>query len=127
MDRHRFDSEVRPTLTEIPIGQRGIAFDRHELDAWADAYIAACGRPSREPKGAQLCELGREVSSWPMTAGGSSTRNTRDSGSSNGSAPSARTTPRPGLPPGKRRSTRNGQTAFDAAVTACGQMLHGST
>lgn len=28
MDRNRFDSEVRPALTEIPIGQRGIAFDR---------------------------------------------------------------------------------------------------
>ncbi len=29
---------VRPHLTEIPIGQRGIAFDRLELDAWADQY-----------------------------------------------------------------------------------------
>ena len=48
MDRNRFGDEVRPALTEIPIGQRGIAFDRHELDVWADAYIAARGRPSRE-------------------------------------------------------------------------------
>ena len=45
MDRHRFNEEVRPTLTEIPIGSQGLAFDRLELDAWADYYIGACGRP----------------------------------------------------------------------------------
>ena len=33
MDRNRFDAEVRPFLTEIPIGDRGIAFDRLDLDA----------------------------------------------------------------------------------------------
>jgi predicted DNA-binding transcriptional regulator AlpA len=36
VDRNRFDQEVRPDLTEVPIGSRGIAFDRHELDAWVD-------------------------------------------------------------------------------------------
>lgn len=36
MDRNRFDAEVRsdPEMIEIPIGVRGIAFDRHDLDAW---------------------------------------------------------------------------------------------
>jgi len=33
MDRNRFNAEVRPHLTEIPIGRQGIAFDRLELDA----------------------------------------------------------------------------------------------
>jgi len=33
MDRNRFNAEVRPYLTEIRIGQQGIAFDRLELDA----------------------------------------------------------------------------------------------
>ena len=28
MDRNRFTAEVRPTLTEIPIGKLGRAFDR---------------------------------------------------------------------------------------------------
>ena len=28
MDRNRFDAEVRPQLTEIPLGTQGIAFDR---------------------------------------------------------------------------------------------------
>ena len=36
MDRNRFNSKVRPFLVEIPIGSQGIAFDRLELDAWAD-------------------------------------------------------------------------------------------
>ena len=60
MGRNRFHGKVRPALTESPTGQRGIAFDRHEL--WKGACVAASGRPGREPKGAQLCELGQEVS-----------------------------------------------------------------
>ena len=36
MNKNRFSAEVRPYLTEIPIGTQGIAFDRLELDAFAD-------------------------------------------------------------------------------------------
>ena len=32
MDRNRFNTVVRPELTEIPIGTQGIAFDRLELE-----------------------------------------------------------------------------------------------
>ena len=46
MDVNRFNVEVRPYLTEIPIGSQGIAFDRLEMDAWADEYIARNGRPA---------------------------------------------------------------------------------
>ncbi len=49
MDRRRFNAEVRPYLTEIPIGKQGVAFDRVELDDWMDEYIARNGRPS--PRG----------------------------------------------------------------------------
>ena len=45
MDRNRFNTEVRPYLTKIPIGQQGLAFDRLELDAWVDDYISRNGRP----------------------------------------------------------------------------------
>lgn len=45
MDRNRFNQEVRPHLTEIPIGSQGIAFDRLDLDAWVDQYKARNGRP----------------------------------------------------------------------------------
>ena len=48
MDRNRFNVEVRPQLTVVPIGIQGIAFDRLELDAWVDEYIARNGRPARK-------------------------------------------------------------------------------
>ena len=47
MDRNRFNREVRPQLTEIPIGVQGVAFDRLDLDAWADDYKRRNGRPGR--------------------------------------------------------------------------------
>jgi len=47
MDRNRFNAEVRPCLTEIPIGAKGIAFDRFELDTWVDEYISVYGRQFR--------------------------------------------------------------------------------
>jgi len=47
MDRGRFNAEVRPYLTEFPIGKQGIGFDRLELDAWVDDYVTRNGRPGR--------------------------------------------------------------------------------
>jgi hypothetical protein len=38
MDKNRFNRDVRPHLRVIPIGTQGIAFDRIDLDAWADEY-----------------------------------------------------------------------------------------
>ena len=45
MDRNRFNAEVRQSLTQIPIGKQGVAFDRLDLDAWADDYKRRNGRP----------------------------------------------------------------------------------
>ena len=50
MDRNRFNNEVRPDLTSIPIGKQGIAFDRLELDAWVEDYISRNGRRPKAPK-----------------------------------------------------------------------------
>ena len=47
MDRNRFNREVRPYITSIPIGRQGIAFDRVELDAWVEDYKSCNGRPGR--------------------------------------------------------------------------------
>jgi predicted DNA-binding transcriptional regulator AlpA len=41
MCRDEFNKTVRPQVREFPIGKQGVAFDRHELDEWADAYISA--------------------------------------------------------------------------------------
>jgi hypothetical protein len=46
MDKNRFNREVRPFVTEIRIGIQGIAFDRLELDAFAEQYKKCNGRPS---------------------------------------------------------------------------------
>src|SRR6516225_12026418 len=48
MDRNRLNAEVRPYVTEIPIGKQGIGFDRLDLDAWADDYKSRNGRPGRK-------------------------------------------------------------------------------
>jgi hypothetical protein len=53
MDRNRFNAEVRGSLTEIPIGTQGVAFDRLELDAWAEQHKSRNGRPGRA-KGASI-------------------------------------------------------------------------
>ena len=47
VDRNKFDAEIRPYLTAIPLGKRSLAFDRLELDAWADNFKARFGRPGR--------------------------------------------------------------------------------
>ena len=47
MDRNRFSHEVRPFITEIPIGSQGIAFDRHESDQWTEQYKSLYGRPDQ--------------------------------------------------------------------------------
>jgi hypothetical protein len=70
MDRNRFNAEVRPSLTEIPVGKQGLGFDRLELDAWLEDYKSRNGRPAR--KGDKIwdaneypdssCELGTGIS-----------------------------------------------------------------
>jgi hypothetical protein len=50
MDRNRFNAEVRPFITNIPIGRQGIAFDRLELDAWVDDYKSRNGRRLKASK-----------------------------------------------------------------------------
>jgi hypothetical protein len=48
MDRNRFNAEVRPYITEVPVGKQGIGFDRLELDAWFEDYKSRNGRPARK-------------------------------------------------------------------------------
>jgi predicted DNA-binding transcriptional regulator AlpA len=41
MCRDEFNKSVRPNVREFPIGAQGVAFDRIELDEWADNWIAS--------------------------------------------------------------------------------------
>jgi hypothetical protein len=71
MDRNRFNAEVRPFLTEIPIGTQGIGFDRLELDAWFEDYKSRNGRPGR--KGASPWDANEYPASLCGPASGTST------------------------------------------------------
>ena len=56
MDKNRFNAEVRPHLVEIPIGDRGIGYDRLDLDRWFEDYKARNGRPGATRKGGDECQ-----------------------------------------------------------------------
>ena len=59
MDKNRFGVEVRPYVREARIGERGIAFDRLDLDAWVDTYFERNARAPEPPKRSE-----QEVSEW---------------------------------------------------------------
>lgn len=48
MDKNRFNKEVRPFLITLKIGQQGIAFDRFDLDEWADEFKKYQGKPAQQ-------------------------------------------------------------------------------
>ena len=72
MDRNRFNAEVRPHVTEIRVGTQGVAFDRLELDAWADEYIVCNGRPGRS-NGETTWDVNARQDSTSETESGTST------------------------------------------------------
>ena len=72
MDRNRFNTEVRPSLTVIPIGEQGIAFDRFELDAWVDEYKSMHGRQATA-KGESLWQGRKHPASLSAPGCGTST------------------------------------------------------
>jgi hypothetical protein len=75
MDKNRYNAEVRPLLTEIPVGVQGIAFDRLELDAWADQYIKRNGRKREaQQEGGITCQNAQPVSRKKATTGRSTSR-----------------------------------------------------
>ena len=71
MDRNRFNAEVRPYLTEVPIGTQGIGFDRLDLDAWFEDYKSRNGRPAR--KGVTTWDANESPASSCGTGSGTST------------------------------------------------------
>ena len=66
MCRDEFNKTVRPNIREFPIGQRGVGFDREELDAWADAYVDRLAIDKGGAKGQQSPGSERQIGepSW---------------------------------------------------------------
>jgi hypothetical protein len=71
MDRNRFNADVRPFLTEVPIGTQGIGFDRLELDAWFEDYKSCNGRPAQ--KGEHSWDANESPASFSGPGSGTST------------------------------------------------------
>ncbi len=76
MDRNRFNREVRPYLMEIPVGEQGIAFDRLDLDAWADEHKRRSGRPATW-KGGTTCLENQRLGSASAAVSGTSTNGSK--------------------------------------------------
>ena len=51
VNKNFFNAEVRPHVREIRIGDRGIGFDRLDLDEFFEAYKARNSRPGRAMEG----------------------------------------------------------------------------
>ena len=77
MCRAVFDETVRPYVREFPIGKQGVAFDRHELDQWADAYIERMAIEKQANQDNNQPRSGRQgVNKWREKQSPASTRGT---------------------------------------------------
>ena len=76
MGRNRFNREVRPYLMEIPDGEPGLAFDRIDLDDWADEHKHRSGRPATW-KGGTTCLENQRLGSASAAASGTSTNGSK--------------------------------------------------
>ena len=78
MDKNRFNRDVRPRLCAIPIGTQGIAFDRIDLDTWADEYKNRNGRPAAQPERGKKWETKERRVSKSVMESGISTRSSEE-------------------------------------------------
>ncbi|WP_259331674.1 hypothetical protein [Pseudomonas sp. FW300-N2A2] len=88
MCRAIFDSDVRPYIREFPIGKQGVGFDRAELDAWADAYVArksiekAANQDNNQPRSERRSGAKGDAPLWPKKQSQGSSRCRAASGKS---------------------------------------------
>jgi hypothetical protein len=63
MNKNQFNLLVRPSITVFRLGKRAIAFDRLELDAWAEEYRQCNGRSALKQED-ERCQ-----SEYPVSSG----------------------------------------------------------
>src|ERR1700682_4344624 len=78
MDKNRFNRDVRPHLCRIPIGRQGVAFDRVDLDTWADDYKSRNGRPAAQSQRSKPWETKERQVSRNVGVSGTSTRGSEE-------------------------------------------------
>src|SRR5690349_18683485 len=74
MDKNRFNREVRPSVLALRIGVQGIAFDRVDLDAWADDYKSRNGCHAARSHRSKLWEPRKCQASPSVVGSGTSTK-----------------------------------------------------
>ncbi len=74
MDKNRFNRDVRPRVIAIRIGTQGIAFDRIDLDAWADQHKSRNGCPAAQTERSKPWETKNRQVSPNVEESGTSTR-----------------------------------------------------
>lgn len=81
VDKNRFNAEVRPHLQEYSIGTQGIAFDRLDLDAYAEEHILRNGQKRVEiKKEGETCQNMRlAYTNRSKVKSGTSTKGSKDS------------------------------------------------
>jgi hypothetical protein len=78
MDKNRFNTEVRPYITEIPVGKQGIGFDRLDLDDWLEEYKACNGRHGKQKGGKKPWQERKLPDSFKGMGYGTSTRSSEE-------------------------------------------------
>jgi len=78
MDKNRFNREVRPHVSVIRIGKQGVAFDRIDLDTWADEYKSRNGCPAAQSERRKPWETKKRQVSPSVVASGISTSSSED-------------------------------------------------
>jgi hypothetical protein len=78
MDKNRFNRDFRPHLCRIPIGRQGVAFDRVDLDTWADDYKSRNGRPAAQSQRNKPLETRERQVSKNVTVSGTSIRGSEE-------------------------------------------------
>ncbi len=73
IDRNRFNAEVRPLLSEIPIGTQEVAFDRLYLDAWVWSSIRPATGRRAQAKGVFPWDASKRLASSIGVGSGTST------------------------------------------------------
>lgn len=71
MSERIFNKDIRPHLTEIPIGKRGVGFDRVEIDEFFDIYKEQNGHPGKKGGSLWLEKERRDFSSEENIGGSS--------------------------------------------------------
>ncbi|MDP3308608.1 replication initiation factor domain-containing protein [Methylotenera sp.] len=128
MDKNRFNDEVRPYVTEVPMGSHGVAFDRLDLDAWWEDYKFRTGRSKSLLNGEKTWDKQKpelKASTPRLMDQKQLVKRGKESASSIGSGESAKTKQKPGYT--TKSKGENAISSVDRALAICLQSAQRNT